>query len=220
MISCGDCVNHLNDQVRSEARIRFALARGQFHVRQPVCAVPEFRGDQFLKQRMLRAAGHGNIAAFGQRHDASAHFPGPAVAVTLPGTTVSARTSSSGEFSASIMASASSVPGSVSMITFLAVAGGFVPAWVAGAPQEIATANARRKKCRERARQRFPRSVKNAARPERIFRAPTRHKLRSNFRNHFRTRAPQPAEWKQAILGFKRSQHETDCAQKFSTDCE
>ena len=37
----------------------------------------------------------------------------------LPGTTVTARTSSSGEFSASIRAMASSEPGSVSMIIFL-----------------------------------------------------------------------------------------------------
>src|SRR5215472_2513996 len=42
----------------------------------------------------------------------------PRAAVTFPGTTVSARTSNSGEFSASMMAMASSVPGSVSMITF------------------------------------------------------------------------------------------------------
>ena len=77
-------------------------------------------------------------------------FSRPCCAVTLPGTTVSARTSSSGEFSASRMASASSVPGSVSIITFLGVAGGlaptgeaaFVPACVAGAPQKITTANA------------------------------------------------------------------------------
>src|SRR5580700_464577 len=47
-------------------------------------------------------------------------FSSPCCAVTLPGTTVSARTSSSGEFRASRIASASSVPGSVSMITFLA----------------------------------------------------------------------------------------------------
>src|SRR6516165_8390933 len=44
-------------------------------------------------------------------------FSKPWAAVTLPGTTVSARTSNSGEFSASMIAMASSVPGSVSMIT-------------------------------------------------------------------------------------------------------
>src|SRR5271165_3321144 len=44
----------------------------------------------------------------------------PCAAVTLPGTTVMARTSSSGELSASIKAMASSVPGSVSKIIFLA----------------------------------------------------------------------------------------------------
>lgn len=46
-------------------------------------------------------------------------FSSPCLAVTLPGTTVNARTSNSGEFKASRIASASSVPGSVSMITFL-----------------------------------------------------------------------------------------------------
>src|SRR5882762_8711357 len=46
-------------------------------------------------------------------------FSSPISAVTLPGTTVIARTSNSGELSASIKASASSVPGSVSKITFL-----------------------------------------------------------------------------------------------------
>src|SRR5208337_4695514 len=45
-------------------------------------------------------------------------FSNPSAAVTFPGTTVRARTSISGEFSASIIAIASSVPGSVSMITF------------------------------------------------------------------------------------------------------
>jgi hypothetical protein len=46
-------------------------------------------------------------------------FSNPCFAVTLPGTTVMARTSSSGEFSASMRAMASSVPGSVSMMIFL-----------------------------------------------------------------------------------------------------
>jgi hypothetical protein len=32
--------------------------------------------------------------------------------------------------------------------------------------------------------------------------------------------APQPTEWKQAILGYRRSQHETECARKFSTESE
>jgi hypothetical protein len=32
--------------------------------------MPEFRGDQFLKQRMLRSSGDGNIAAVSQRHHA------------------------------------------------------------------------------------------------------------------------------------------------------
>src|SRR5271169_138739 len=68
-------------------------------------------------------------------------FSRPCCAVTLPGTTVRARTSSSGEFRASRMASASSVPGSVSIITFLGAAGGFVPACVAGAPQKITAAS-------------------------------------------------------------------------------
>src|ERR1700751_4677551 len=43
-------------------------------------------------------------------------FSRPCFAVTFPGTTVIARTSSSGEFSASMRAMASSVPGSVSKI--------------------------------------------------------------------------------------------------------
>src|SRR5208337_92830 len=47
-------------------------------------------------------------------------FSSPCLATTLPGTTVTARTSSSGEFSASIRAIASSEPGSVSRIIFLA----------------------------------------------------------------------------------------------------
>src|SRR5580692_2491456 len=78
-------------------------------------------------------------------------FSRPCCAVTLPGTTVRARTSSSGEFRARRMASASSVPGSVSMITFLAAASGFaagpVPlfsfARVMGAPAKATTASAR-----------------------------------------------------------------------------
>src|SRR5882757_1073663 len=45
-------------------------------------------------------------------------FSNPCAAVTFPGTTVNARTSNSGEFSASMIAIASSVPGSVSIITF------------------------------------------------------------------------------------------------------
>src|SRR5579859_3838532 len=45
-------------------------------------------------------------------------FSNPCAAVTFPGTTVSARTSNSGEFRASIIAMASSVPGSVSIISF------------------------------------------------------------------------------------------------------
>lgn len=51
-------------------------------------------------------------------------FSRPIAAVTFPGTTVIARTSSSGEFSASIRARASSVPGSVSKIIFLAAEAG------------------------------------------------------------------------------------------------
>src|SRR6267378_722235 len=46
-------------------------------------------------------------------------FSRPCLAVVLPGTTVMARTSSSGEWSASIRAIASSVPGSVSKMIFL-----------------------------------------------------------------------------------------------------
>src|ERR1700730_939192 len=49
-------------------------------------------------------------------------FSRPCAAVTLPGTTVRARTSSSGELRASMIASASSVPGSVSMMTLRPVA--------------------------------------------------------------------------------------------------
>jgi hypothetical protein len=45
-------------------------------------------------------------------------------AVTLPGTTVMARTSSSGELRASMRAMASSEPGSVSKIIFLAAEAG------------------------------------------------------------------------------------------------
>src|ERR1700678_2470705 len=51
-------------------------------------------------------------------------FSRPCFASTLPGTTVRARTSSSGEVSASMMAMASSVPGSVSMMTFWGPAAG------------------------------------------------------------------------------------------------
>src|SRR6516162_177910 len=51
-------------------------------------------------------------------------FSSPIAAVTLPGTTVIARTSSSGEFSANIRASASSLPGSVSMMIFFAARAG------------------------------------------------------------------------------------------------
>jgi hypothetical protein len=53
-------------------------------------------------------------------------FSKPCAAVTLPGTTVNARTSSSGEFNASMIAIASSVPGSVSMITLRGPAGAIV----------------------------------------------------------------------------------------------
>src|SRR5919198_204879 len=50
----------------------------------------------------------------------SSTFASPISAVTFPGTTVIARTSSSGEFRASIKASASSLPGSVSKMIFFA----------------------------------------------------------------------------------------------------
>jgi len=55
-------------------------------------------------------------------------FSKPIAAVTFPGTTVMARTSNSGELSASISASASSVPGSVSMIIFFAAEAGIASA--------------------------------------------------------------------------------------------
>src|SRR5216683_2959766 len=51
-------------------------------------------------------------------------FSRPIAAVTFPGTTVIARTSNSGELSARISARASSVPGSVSKIIFLAAEAG------------------------------------------------------------------------------------------------
>ena len=51
-------------------------------------------------------------------------FSRPMAAVTFPGTTVIARTSRSGELSASISARASSLPGSVSKIIFLAAKAG------------------------------------------------------------------------------------------------
>ena len=60
-------VHHLDDQVRPEARICFAFARGQIHVGQPVCAVPQLRCDQLLKKRMLRAACYRDVAAIGER---------------------------------------------------------------------------------------------------------------------------------------------------------
>ncbi len=59
-------VNHLDDQVGTEARVGFAFAGGQLDVGEAVRAVPEFGGDQLLKQRMLGAAGDGNVAAIGE----------------------------------------------------------------------------------------------------------------------------------------------------------
>jgi hypothetical protein len=83
--------------------------------------VPEFGGDELLKQGMLRACGDGNIARFAKETMRNA-FSRPWLAVTLPGTTVMARTSSSSEFSPSMRAMASSVPGSVSKMIFLGAA--------------------------------------------------------------------------------------------------
>ena len=61
-------MDHLNNQIRPKPRISLALARRQFHIREPVFPVPEFRGNQLLKQRMLRPASHRNIAPVRQRY--------------------------------------------------------------------------------------------------------------------------------------------------------
>src|ERR1700691_4781619 len=67
-------VNHLNDQVGAEAGIGLALARWQVYVGQTIGAVPEFGGDQLLKQGMLRAAGDRYVAAIGERCELQSVF--------------------------------------------------------------------------------------------------------------------------------------------------
>ena len=78
--------------------------------------MPELRRDQFLVERMLRSAGDRQIAAAGERDDLQRILQALPPS-TFPGTTVNASTFSSGEFRASRMAIASSMPGSVSMMT-------------------------------------------------------------------------------------------------------
>jgi hypothetical protein len=70
------------------------------------------------------------------------------LAVTLPGTTVMARTSSSGEFRASIRAIASSEPGSVSKMIFFGAA---EASRVANASKNEARTSQRREQARRRA---------------------------------------------------------------------
>jgi hypothetical protein len=86
-------------------------------------AMPEQGGNQFLKKGVERAGGDRNVTAIGKGDHAQGVIQS-IFKVTLPGTTVMARTSNSGEFKASLMARASSVPGSVSIIAFLAAAAG------------------------------------------------------------------------------------------------
>ena len=61
-------VHHLDDEVRPEVRIHFALAGRQLDIRQPILAMPELGGDEFLKERMLRSGRDGNVAAVSQRN--------------------------------------------------------------------------------------------------------------------------------------------------------
>ena len=58
-------VHHLDDQIGAIARIDFTLAGRQFDIGEPVLAVPELGGDQFLEERMLGSGGDRNVAAVG-----------------------------------------------------------------------------------------------------------------------------------------------------------
>ena len=60
-------MDHLNDQVGAETRIGFTFGGREVDVGEAVGAMPELGGDEFLKQRVLRAAGDGDIAAIGER---------------------------------------------------------------------------------------------------------------------------------------------------------
>jgi hypothetical protein len=55
-------VDQFNDQIRTEARIGFALRRRQFNTSQSILAMPELRGDQLLIERMLSSARDRQVA--------------------------------------------------------------------------------------------------------------------------------------------------------------
>ena len=113
-------VHQLDDEIGTEAGVDLALAGRQFDVGQAVLAVPELGGDQLLKERMLCSGGDGDIAAVRERDHAQgifeAHFRGDVAGHDRDGADVEfgrIRAPASGP-------SASSEPGSVSKIIFLA----------------------------------------------------------------------------------------------------
>jgi len=108
-------VHQFDDEVGAPAGVDFAFAGREVDIGEAVPAVPELGGDQLLKERMLSAGGDGDVTAIGQGDHAQG------VIETLLGSDVSGDDGDRadvefGELRASMMAMASSVPGSVSMM--------------------------------------------------------------------------------------------------------